>query len=138
MGQKVEIIHGSTKTEGKIYSVQPITDYNTGGSVVEIILKQKKNQPLFPDDFVKVRITVEEHPKSLSVPETAVVSDGGKNIVFIKKNNGEIKKKEVRLGIREKGYVEILSGLNGNEKIVIKGAYELFHKDIHKFVSVED
>ena len=138
VGQDVEIFSSGKIIRGKINSLQPVSDYQTGGRVVEIRLHQKRFPLLFPGDFVKVKIVVEEHKNSLAVPESAVISTKGKKIVFVKKNKNLFKKVKVKTGLAEKGYVEITSGLKGDETIVVKGGYELLNKNIRKTLKVGD
>ncbi|MCK0069772.1 efflux RND transporter periplasmic adaptor subunit [Kordiimonas laminariae] len=61
---------------------------------------------------------------AFSVAEQAVVPTGGKNYVFIL-NGDEAERREVTLGIRRPGYVEVLSGLDGSEKVVTEGTMRL-------------
>lgn len=59
-----------------------------------------------------------------SLPEDAVVHRNGKDLVFVVEQ-GRVVEKEVKLGIRGKGKVEILSGVKANEEIVAKPPRDL-------------
>jgi len=61
---------------------------------------------------------------ALAVAEEAVVPSGGKNYVFVVKN-GEAERRDVKLGLRRPGYVEVLEGLAEGERVVVEGTFRL-------------
>ncbi|MEZ5938216.1 MAG: efflux RND transporter periplasmic adaptor subunit [Hyphomonadaceae bacterium] len=65
---------------------------------------------------------------SLSAPEIAVVAEGAKTFVYIADTSAEpavARKQEVTLGAREKGVVEVLSGLTAGDLVVTDGVLKL-------------
>ena len=58
---------------------------------------------------------------SLGVPDTSIMLEGNKAFVYKVIENNNIKKKEVTIGIRNEGLVEILSGLDEGDTIVAAG-----------------
>lgn len=79
---------------------------------------------LKPDMFVDVRIANGESRRALSVPTTAIVSDAGKNYVFVK-DKEEFARHEVKLSSTGGKYVEILEGVEEGELVAVKGAFIL-------------
>ncbi|HUF23756.1 MAG TPA: efflux RND transporter periplasmic adaptor subunit [Vicinamibacterales bacterium] len=60
----------------------------------------------------------------IAVPATAVVDDAGQPIVFVQAGGESFERRPVRVGgPREGGYVQILSGLDAGDRIVIRGAH---------------
>jgi membrane fusion protein (multidrug efflux system) len=59
--------------------------------------------------------------RSLSLPEQAIVPEGEHHYVFVVTPEGRARRVEVRIGRRRPGVVEILSGLSGDERVVIDG-----------------
>jgi cobalt-zinc-cadmium efflux system membrane fusion protein len=57
------------------------------------------------------------------VPDSAIVDDGGRSIVFVQAAGESFVRKPVRLGIREGGQVQILEGLSAGERVVTRGAH---------------
>lgn len=58
-----------------------------------------------------------------AVPESALVDDGGRPIVFVQIAGETFQRRSVRLGIREGGYVQVLEGVFPGERVVGKGAH---------------
>jgi membrane fusion protein (multidrug efflux system) len=74
---------------------------------------------LRPGMFMTVKL--QGHPKpTLLVPEAAIVPEQGKTFVFVVAD-GTIERREVRIGRRRPGEVEILEGLRESEHVVIEG-----------------
>ena len=65
---------------------------------------------------------------SLSVPEIAVIAEGSKNFVYVVDNTRQpavAAKTEVQLGTRERGFVEVVNGLETGQMIVTDGVLKL-------------
>lgn len=66
-----------------------------------------------------------------AVPEAAVVNFEGKNYIFIEEEPGHYKAMEVKTGVSELGYMELIlpAGFDTKDtKVVVKGAYDLLSK----------
>jgi RND family efflux transporter MFP subunit len=73
---------------------------------------------------VSLRLITQATPGQLSIPQTAVVDDGGQPIVFVQAGGESFERRPVRLGSpREGGYVQVTSGLDAGERIVTRGAH---------------
>ena len=77
---------------------------------------------LRPDMFVDVEIPVES-PESITVPADAILDSGLKKTVFVDQGNGVFEPREVETGWRAGGRVEIVKGLEIDERIVISGTF---------------
>ena len=83
-----------------------------------------------PGSAVKARITVEQQPAALVVPISALQSFRDGDVVFIRL--GDVYEvRPVELGKRDALQVEILSGLNAGDAVVIEQSY-LIKADIEK------
>lgn len=78
---------------------------------------------LRPGMFMTVKLQGEETP-ALLVPEAAIVPEQGRTFVFVVEN-GEAVRREVRLGKRRPGDVEIIDGLKEHERVVVEGTQNL-------------
>ena len=72
---------------------------------------------------VSARLFLSGTVGAIAVPESAIVDDGGRPVVFIQREGEAFVRRPVKLGIREGNLVQIAEGLQGGERIVTKGAY---------------
>ena len=69
---------------------------------------------------VNVRIAAGEASNALSVPREAVGRDGGEPFVWIA-DDGEARRRHVKLGVQGAAFVEIAAGLDGSEAVLLPG-----------------
>jgi HlyD family secretion protein len=109
--------------EGRITSVSPqaISDANNAEqSTVEA--EARLTQPsgsLIPGSAVSVDIVLEQRQDALVVPVTAVQRDAETPYVWVKDADHKARQREVRLGLETFESVEILSGLQVGDEIVV-------------------
>jgi HlyD family secretion protein len=104
---------------GAIWQLSPVIDPNTRQGVARIALSY--DPALRPGGFASALITngVAEAPL---LPESAVQSDPKGNYVFVVDAKNHVERRDVTVGsIGDKG-VSILSGLQGNERVVRNAA----------------
>lgn len=78
--------------------------------------------------YMNAEIEVKNH-EAYTLPEEAIVNFEGKDYVFITDDKKQFTIKEVQLGVKENGFIEIKNTTSLNEKaIVSKGAYTLLMK----------
>ncbi len=66
----------------------------------------------------------EERGQVLTIPEQALVPEEGRQYVFLVSNE-RAKKREVSIGRRKPGKVEIISGLVAGDEIVVEGTQKV-------------
>jgi len=117
---------GEQSFDGKISAVDSRVDPVTRSVTVRAILPN-------PDGILKsgVLMTVEvlkNERVSLVIPEKAVVANGDKTFAFVLDETSDPPKaarREIALGTRTAGFVEVLSGLESGETIVTEGMIRL-------------
>ncbi|MEX2262717.1 MAG: efflux RND transporter periplasmic adaptor subunit [Bryobacteraceae bacterium] len=72
---------------------------------------------------VHVRLLTTATAVAPAVPESAIVDDGGRPVVFIQAAGETFLRRPVQLGIREGGYVQALEGVFPGERVVTRGAH---------------
>jgi RND family efflux transporter MFP subunit len=72
---------------------------------------------------VRLRLFVGEAQGLPAVPESTIVYDGGRPVVFVQTSGESFVRRPVRLGSREGGYVHALEGVEPGERVVSRGAY---------------
>jgi membrane fusion protein, heavy metal efflux system len=73
--------------------------------------------------FADVYLETSQAIDAVVVPEVAIVMDNGRTVVFVLLDGETFQKRELELGIRDGGWVEVRSGLKAGERLVTKGAY---------------
>ena len=63
--------------------------------------------------------------RQLAVPESAIVDDAGRPVVFVQVAGESFLRRPVELGIQASGYVGILDGVAAGERVVTAGAYQI-------------
>ena len=59
----------------------------------------------------------------LAIPRSAVIDDGGLDVVYVQTGGEAFVRRSVRLGIHDGGLVEVVSGVAPGERVVSEGAY---------------
>jgi Cu(I)/Ag(I) efflux system membrane fusion protein len=77
---------------------------------------------LKPDMFVDVEISV-PMPAGLTVPQEAVMDLGNKKSVFVASEDGSFAARAVETGWRSGGRVQVISGVQAGEKVVVAGQF---------------
>jgi membrane fusion protein, copper/silver efflux system len=77
---------------------------------------------LRPEMFVNLEIPV-QYSRALAVPCDAILDSGVKKTVFVAAENDTFEPRVVQTGWRSEGQVEILSGLNEGDQVVVAGAF---------------
>lgn len=85
---------------------------------------QNADSQLLPGMLLTVGIESNRR-QSLSLPEQALVPIEAKQYVFVVDADDKADRKEVTIGQRDPGFVEIVSGINGTEKVVVEGTLRL-------------
>jgi membrane fusion protein, heavy metal efflux system len=75
--------------------------------------------------FAKVNIQAGARVKAIAVPESAIVDDAGKAIVFVHVEGESFERRPLTVGISDRGWVQIIEGVRPGERVVSKGAYEI-------------
>ncbi len=60
---------------------------------------------------------------ALAVPKEALIEDEGRWFVFVQSSGEAFSRREVKIGIEDVGFVQILGGLAGDERVATRGAY---------------
>jgi multidrug efflux pump subunit AcrA (membrane-fusion protein) len=62
---------------------------------------------------------------TVAVPESALVEEGDQLVAFVQVGGEMFEKREIKAGIHDAGFVQVLSGLKVGERVVTKGAYAI-------------
>ncbi len=75
---------------------------------------------LAPGMFGRFNVAYEKHSGALLIPAAAVIEEDNETVVYVV-NDGSANRRAIEVGIESDGLVEVLGGLEADEKIVITG-----------------
>jgi Cu(I)/Ag(I) efflux system membrane fusion protein len=107
---------------GQVTFVYPTVQPDTRTARVRIELPNAAGL-LKPELYGTVEIVAGDWVADVSVPESAVLDSGTRRVVLIDLGGGAFEPREVELGSRGDGYVEVLTGVAGGERVVVDGNF---------------
>lgn len=107
---------------GKINVIYPQVNRETRTARVRIELSNPDGA-LLPDMYVDAEINTGSPQPVLAIPESAVLDTGSRQAVFVDKGQGRFEPREVKLGHRGDGYVEIRNGVTEGEPVVVSANF---------------
>ena len=126
VGQSVKLtataFPGSTFA-GKVIFINSVVDPDSRTVKVRTEVPNPDGR-LKPDMFANVEIITDVKGTAVSVPQSAVLDDSGKSVVYVA-DGSTYKQRQVQLGIKNGDRVEIIDGLNAGDRVVVKGNYLL-------------
>lgn len=105
--------------DGLVYAVSSRINAETRSLLIRIKIKNQ-NSELIPGSLLEVTVSYNERT-SLGIPDTSIMLEGDKTYVYAVSEKNITKKTEIIIGIRDGGYVEVISGLNSGDNIVAEG-----------------
>lgn len=104
--------------KGRVDSIDTRVDPTTRSIVVRALMDNRDIR-LRPGMFMTLRL-VRSEAKALMLPESAVVPENSSHFVYVVAQ-GHASKREVKMGRRRPGEVEILDGVTTDEVVVVDG-----------------
>jgi membrane fusion protein, copper/silver efflux system len=102
---------------GRVSFVYPVVDEQSRTARVRVVLANAGGA-LRPGMYATLSFDAILDPDRLSVPAEAVVMTGERNLVFVVRPDGTLEPREVVLGARGDGRVQILRGVAAGDRIV--------------------
>lgn len=102
---------------GKVSFIYPSLNPQTRTVPVRIELANPKAL-LKPAMFAQVELPVSATGKVLTIPHSAVIDSGVRQLVLLVRGEGRFEPREVKLGARSRQWVEVVSGLNEGDVVV--------------------
>jgi Cu(I)/Ag(I) efflux system membrane fusion protein len=106
------------KFEGTITYVYPTLNTQTRTVPVRVELANP-GLLLKPSMFAKVELAVSGMAAVVTVPVSAVIDSGTRQIVLIQQGEGRFEPREVKLGARSDTYLEVIEGVKDGERVVV-------------------
>ncbi len=114
--------HPDRELQGRVLTVDSRIDPTTRSVTVRALVPNTAAL-LRPGMFVNVTLAKDEY-EALVIPEQALVPEQSRQYVFVVEG-GKVEKREVQIGRRVPGKVEIVGGLAQGERIVVEGTQKV-------------
>jgi Cu(I)/Ag(I) efflux system membrane fusion protein len=125
IGQKVDVrprAFVNRVFSGEVGLIYPHLNAQTRTARIRIELANPDGL-LRPDMYVDAEIDAGSPQPVLAVPESAVLDTGSRQAVFVDKGQGRFEPRDVKLGHRGGGYVEIRDGVAEGEPVVVSANF---------------
>lgn len=121
-GQAADVVVdavGSERFVGRISRISPTVDPQTGTFRARVEVPDPSRH-LKPGMFARVNIVYERRENALQLPRNAILdADGEQSVYIVVKSKAE--QRRISTGLANNGWIEVLDGLKGDEKIVVVG-----------------
>lgn len=126
VGQPVSIrvdAYPDHELTGKVAFIYPTVNAETRTAQVRVELANPGGA-LRPEMYASVQLS-SAHGKTmaLTIPDSAVIDSGTRQVVLIQRAPGLFEPREVKLGVRADGEVEVLEGLSAGEQVVVRANF---------------
>lgn len=108
---------------GTVDFVDPIVRL-PGRTIIVKARVRNRQRSLKPGMFIEARLTTDVRPDAVVVPEDAILPLQGADYVWVVQD-GQATRRQVSLGVRTTGFVEIRSGVEAGEQVVVGGLERL-------------
>ncbi len=125
VGQQISAKNTAYKAKefmGKITAIDSRIDSSTRSIKVRASINNHSYK-LHPGMLLNISVLLQVE-KILQLPESSIIPIENSHYVFIEKE-GKALRKAIEIGRRQPGIVEVISGLNEGERVVVEGALKL-------------
>jgi membrane fusion protein (multidrug efflux system) len=107
---------------GKVSSIDSRVDMATRSVIVRALLANEDGA-LKPGMFLNVSLANDER-QALVIPEEALSPEAERQFVYVVAD-GKVSRREVHIGGRQPGTVEVLAGLSAGERVIVEGTQKV-------------
>lgn len=118
--QTVNVTIGDETVEGTVRYVPTVTDSKNSLYIIEVLV-DNSNGDFNAGMAAEVEVSTEKQDDTITVPKKAVFDEDGQSYVYIVGDDNRAVKTEITKGIETDSQVEIISGVDENDTIVVGG-----------------
>lgn len=112
------------KFTGQVYFIAPQVDTNTRTALVKAKIANA-DFALKPGMFANLDLTLQLRDAAVVVPEPAIMVNADKAMLYIVDKDMNAQLRPVKLGVRSAGVVEILSGVEAGQLVIVEGVQKV-------------
>ena len=109
---------------GRLMTLDNQIDNTTGTSKLKAVFDNKDNT-LFPQQFVNIRLLVDTLEDQLALPNVAIQNGQQGTFVYVVDNQSKVHLKTVQVGITTETMADILGGISEGDRVVVDGTDRL-------------
>ena len=124
-GQKVNVTvnaYPGKVFSGKVDFIYPVMNPQTRTARIHIDLPNP-NGLLKPAMYASVELAVGQGALMVTIPTSAVINSGARQLVLIDKGEGRYEPRPVKLGVQGDDYVQVLEGIKAGEPVVVSANF---------------
>jgi len=103
----------------RVRDISPVVDPKTGTVKVTVAVVDR-SADIRPGAFVRAEIETDRRVDAVLVPKLAVVKEGGRDFLFVAKDD-RAERRVVELGYAREGAIQVLDGIAAGEKVIVAG-----------------
>lgn len=135
-GQTVNVIIDGQTVEGTVNNVPEVADSSSSLYKVEVLVDNSDGQ-FKAGMSAEVEVSIEKQNNVITVPKKSILEEDGVKYVYIVGDDNRAVKKEITTGIETASTVEIKSGVDADDTVVI-GGLSLISEDTKLFPVVKE
>lgn len=112
--------YGSEIFVATVKSVSPLVDSVSRTKEIELAF-DKSDSRINPGMFAKLKLYTQDYSDEIVIPADSIVTISGKKYVYVVTENNTAERREITTGKTVDNYIQILSGVQVGEKVVIEG-----------------
>lgn len=113
-----------SELNGELVSVGGIAD-RASRTVPAIFEVDNPEMRLKVHGFADVSIKTRDTTGALAIPTSAVFDDDGTPVAYVQVEGETFERRTLRVGIVDRGYVEVVEGIAEGERVVTEGGYQV-------------
>jgi cobalt-zinc-cadmium efflux system membrane fusion protein len=113
---------GQIRAANRLVAIGRLVDSETRTVPVTYELDNRDHR-LAVNQTVFLRLLLTPAGRTPVIPESAIIDDAGRPVVFVQKGGETFLRRPVKLGVHNGGMVQVLEGVTAGDRVVTKGAY---------------
>ncbi len=116
-------VYSTDSLNGKLISYGKNT--NDNAYYIPVYFEIDNKGEIISGSFIEIYLKTNVIKDALIIPYSALLEEQGNYYAYVQTSGEGFQKRELKLGVTDGIYVQVLSGIKANERVVTKGAYQI-------------